>query len=251
MKVPRVSLLSLSLLVLLLCVPPTTANTANECRLGPVGFFAKHGGGFTWRASVNRATGQAAAHEVSRLPATWSQALLSGGKRGGILAQTTPLLGHYPQWLCRGAVTLGLLHAVPAASGGTTTVQTRVLGIRLLTFGKPVGQRMAVQSANLRQEALIWKYPIVGGLLAAQPGGHLILTLQCDTVGDATAVLESHIVEYRPRLIGTRTPANPVRVGLYLGTQSVVHAYVMWRFHGHVRHFFDPTQQQSVVGEKD
>eukprot|EP00977_Amphora_coffeiformis_P022940 scaffold11972_cov134-Amphora_coffeaeformis.AAC.1 len=235
--------------------------------------------GFTWHASVDRTTGKATAQEISRFTATTKQHNDNNngsnrnraGGAAALLAKTAPVLGQYPQWLCQGRVTLGLLRAKPAtSSGGTTTsIQTRVGGINLLTFGKPVGQRMAVNtshkamSALLRQEAVQWKYPITSGLLVSRPGGSLILTLRqqqqppsvvassssssspSSTLSPAPppvvvvdAVIDTQFVDYRPRIVGNTVPANPLRVGFYLGTQSLVHGFVMWRFHRYVRHCY-------------
>lgn len=47
--------------------------------------------------------------------------------------------------------------------------------------------------------------------------------------------LQTELVDYRPILVGSRTPSRAIRTALYLGSQSLIHAYVMWRFHAHCR----------------
>jgi len=229
--------------------------------------------GFTWGASVDRITGTAAAQEISHFRAT---ATTTGNGRNNprsgaaaLLAQTSSTLGRYPQWLCRASVTLGLLRVreeIASGAGatyGATSIQTRLGGIDLLTFDKPVGQRVSVNTRDkassrslLQQEAVQWKYPITGGVLASRPGGALVVTLRQQQQPFVTSpsssssmdlVLDTQLVDYRPRLVGgavaasttttttTRRGTNPLRVGFYLGTQSLLHGYVMWRFHRYVR----------------
>jgi hypothetical protein len=47
--------------------------------------------------------------------------------------------------------------------------------------------------------------------------------------------LKSHIVDYRPRLLGSSTPTCRIRKSIYLHTQACVHAYVTFRFHRALR----------------
>ena len=238
--------------------------TTSLWRLGPVALFSpkknnkliRDGGGFTWEASVDRATGKAYAKEVSYLPHDWSQRLQPQQQRGkqqqqsSIILKTEKVLGQYPNWLCRGSVTLGILQAVPVGSGagaatGGTRIQTRLGGIPILTFGKPVGQRVAITSQNIRDESIQWTYPIVGGIMAAKTtpsapsAGKLVVTLRSVAT---EPVLDTQLVDYRPALVGGggdggQKPANPIRVALYLGSQSAIHGYAMWRYHRYVRNY--------------
>ena len=106
--------------------------------------------------------------------------------------------------------------------------------------------------------------PITGGLLSLPAGpssrrgddrGSMIFTLRTTrsrqdgpaeyvdedsqrTKTTTTTAVQSSILTaitgYRPRLCGN-APINPLSAGFYLGTQSIVHGYVMWRFHRRCR----------------
>jgi len=100
--------------------------------------------------------------------------------------------------------------------------------------------------------------PITGGLLSLSPprgGGAAIMFLlkkstrlpsseeEKTTKGDDSVIvrkpdsvcsLTSALVGYRPWLAGSKLPVPLYRKCLYLGTQSVIHACVMWRFHRHL-----------------
>ena len=238
MKLPRSPLIVVVVVVAssLLLLP--TFTMANKVwRLGPIRLFP---GGYAWQASVDRATGLAAAQELSTFRLSLSQQQ----------QQQSPLLphilGNYPAWLCRGTVTLGLLRAVRQQPGGSTRLETRLLGLPILTFGRARGQKIAIRTATTRQQAIEWKYPIQGGgglllAAAAAAGGNLVVTLRPKAGAnkdDSVVVLDTQLVAYRPALVGTtaQQPANPLRIAFYLSTQSVIHGYAMWRFHRFVRH---------------
>lgn len=263
-------------------------------------------GYYTWQASVDRATGKAFAREVSHMPS--SSLIISpetnhnndkndsshpvkllqfrGSKKTSILMeQTQPMLGHYPTWLCRPSVTFGLLKAVPtlpkkeedgnhnddAADG--TEIRTRFLGLHILTLGKPTFRRFSIpkdrsSSSSTTLASVQWSYPILGGLLAAKPGGFLVATLHEASVRPSsqqqqrlgattlsppfpstmsqTPVLETELIDYRPALVGAKKlPVNRIRTRFYLSTQSVIHGYAMWRFHRHVQSFFSGRTTQN------
>jgi hypothetical protein len=145
-----------------------------------------------------------------------------------------------------------------------TELRVRGLDIVVLTLGRPVGQRIQVQQTTStaamennnnnnkpgettatssrtghRSAIIQWKYAIQGGLLAAAPGGQLVVELQWPSSSprsdDAPLHIASRLLDYRPTLVGTTTPSSPLRTALYLGSQSAIHGYVMWRFHRHVQ----------------
>lgn len=213
----------------------TTATKSVLRRLGPIGLFQN---GYTWQASVDRTTGEAFAKEVSQMPRGWNAKQQSSGAQ--LLSQTKVVLGTYPEWLCRGSVTFGLLKAVPVASG--TEIRTRLLGINILTLGTPTRQRLSfkkekgadVDGGNREENSVQWSYPILGGLMTAtQPAGQLVMTLH--SIASPSPTLDTQLVAYRPALVGKHAPSNPIRTSLYLGTQSVIHGYAMWRYHRYVR----------------
>ena len=208
------------------------ASSSSVWRLGPVQLVRR---GFSWQASVERSTGKAFAQELSRIPVQ----LPTKHQQNNGDPFLKDLLGNYPGWLSRGSVTLGLLQAVPQ-SGGGTRLQTRLFGINILTFGKPAAQKLALQASSaVRQQAIQWKYPIRDGLFVAptkqSAAGDLVLTLRGASDDNNIVVLDTQLVAYRPRVVGAHAPANPMRIALYLGSQSVVHGYAMWRFHRFVR----------------
>jgi hypothetical protein len=217
----------------------TTTTTTTTWRIGPMRVWPQ---GFCWHASVDRATGLAASRETSYVQRP-SAGTTEGASSTSLLVRTEPFLAHYPQWLCRARVTCGLLQAVPVGKQGTE-IRLRGLGLSLLTLGRPVGQRIQVQkqgdggsNTGRRMTAIQWNYAIAGGLLAAAPGGQLVVQLSSTTHDDDAPPLlhiESRLVNYRPRIVGT-APTNSWRTALYLGSQSAIHGYVMWRFHHHVQ----------------
>jgi len=200
---------------------------------------------FRWVAALDGATGVATSKESSAVPpdsplgrfahrpATASSDLLRALERAATA---------YPVWLCRGAVTLGLLQAVPdpgnGGGGGGYRIRTRLLALDLLAFGVPRAQRLeyrqddAAAARSVRTTLCTVSLPIGGGLLALPPprgGDHntdkcgaLLFTLRRDqtctteaaaaVAGDAVAeartttstrtTLRTALVRYRPRLAG-------------------------------------------------
>lgn len=225
----------------------STTTTTTTWRLGPMRAWPPHS--FCWQASVDRATGLAASRETSYVQRP-TAGTTEGASPTSLLVRTEPFLAHYPQWLCRARVTCGLLQAVAVGKQGTE-IRLRGLGLSLLTLGRPVGQRIQLQQTPQQQPqqgdgssntgrrvtAIQWNYAIAGGLLAAAPGGRLVVQLSSTTHDDDAPPLlhiESRLVNYRPRMVGT-APSHSWRTALYLGSQSAIHGYVMWRFHHHVQ----------------
>lgn len=223
----------LLLCCLVFCLLPITTVTAK-----------KWGYGYTWQAGLDRTTGMAWSTEVSRMRSTTqsdSNSLITTSPPS--IVSTRQVMGNYPQWLCRGRITLGLLKAVPVDHGAATRVQTRFFAINLLTFGKPSGHHFSFRMPTASKEAVEWKYPLLGGLLTTtvstnQPAGYLVMRLQSHESPDDPPVLTTGLVDYSPALVGKKAwynPIRPLRAVFYLCTQSVIHGHVMWRFHSHVR----------------
>jgi hypothetical protein len=98
----------------------------------------------------------------------------------------------------------------------------------------------------MSEEAIEWKYPLLGGLLTTMTQstttGYLVMRLQSTDKSSSNdngpPILVTGLMDYTPTLVGKKTwynPLWPLRVAVYLGTQSVIHGHVMWRFHNHVR----------------
>ena len=220
------------LLFLVMLFPPNV-NAKWFHQLGPVNLqklASKNVCGYSWEANVNPDSAKASAKEVSSRPKQWKPSLQKGHWS---ISETRDLLETYPEWLCRGSVTLGLLKAVPILNGGTR-VQTRLFGINILTFGKPVGQRISLKTRGGTEDVVRWKYALQGGIMTASPpAGHLYVGMGTRVSSDRV-FLESGLVDYAARVVGIKIPPNPVRVVFYLGTQSFVHGYVMWRYHRYI-----------------
>ena len=247
------------------------------------------GGGYSWEASVDPNTGTASSREVTQAPphSRVCQQLLRDTKEIQQQQQQQPgdtgwseiryKLEHYPQWLARGAVTLGLFRTVPIAgqkgSGSSCSLQDRFFGIDLLIFGSVTSRIVQTkqrlprflqvlkrnqppEGACIGSHSMTVTVPIVGGLLAVQKEkrqksedlGYLEFTLQQNknqrnsATDDATQIEEEEVLiitkikNYSPMLVGTREPPRLLRKATYLSTQSIFHAYVMWRFHKYCIH---------------
>ena len=155
---------------------------------------------FHWKAMVDPSTALASSLEESQ-----------AGKRS-----RPPRFLDYPTWLCSGKVSLGLLEL-----RGDSKVAIRGTPWVVLAFGKP--KRSSLEWGDRAQVAV--RYPITGGFMTKAPGGHLYFGSK--TTPDACQ-LQTQIVDYQSTLVGS----GPwYRRRLYLGTQSLVHAFTMWRYH--------------------
>jgi hypothetical protein len=147
-------------------------------------------------------------------------------------------------WLCQGRITLGILKAEPFSYGENQKgihMQDRIFGINVLSFGQPTTtsslglhdrQRRNQSSSSKSITTII---PIVGGCMARRrkPGGSYSgsLTFVLEQSSLDTYRIETGITnDYRPSLAGP-PPVSSVRGWFYQSTQSLLHAYVMWRFH--------------------
>jgi hypothetical protein len=184
---------------------------------------------FHWSASVDRKTGVAQSQEVSypsrlrRCKDRHGDDSYDDTKMKRMMIQC---FLDYPRWLCKGSVTLGLLRAVPcrAAANGRNAnddavwdLQLTGIGTSMLALGKPTRRSNVVQ------------FPFQGGLLVAQNQGCLRFAVTDH------GVIETNVVDYRPRLL-SNPPVHALRAVVYQRTQTLVHAYVMWRFHRYCRH---------------
>ena len=219
---------------------------------------------FSWEASVDAQTGTASSREVMLAPPRSYihrqfqkvPQLTELGERQ-VWSDIIDKLEHYPQWLVRGAVTFGLFRAVSNAEGRGCSLQDRFFGINFLTFGSARSQRFSIQKTlpqgrhkdgkttyiRSRVGDCTVTIPIVGGLLAMRKRKHsrgsdlgcLRFTVQHNEELEETLVT-TEIRDYSPMLVGKKEPPPFLRKAAYLSTQSVVHAYVMWRFHKYCIH---------------
>lgn len=183
--------------------------------IGPIGSSKM---GYRWQATVDVHSGVCNSKETS----PW--------KRGDDDVDLYDAFCGYPRWLCRFLVTFGLLRARDTVDG----TDICFLGTTAFQFGKPHQLGVFTTSSSTVKTIL----PIQGGWLTKQPTGALIFSQDNDT-------LETSVVHYRPfRKVDGKV--NTLRSFLYLHSQSIVHGYVMWRFHRYCGTFRRPG---SVAGE--
>ena len=133
-----------------------------------------------------------------------------------------------------------------------------LFGLNLLCFGEPRISIMKMKaSSSGRRRSFQADLPVLGGLLdgkrdAAVPSskntnehGCIRFVVEQEEIRDGDGKrrdrrcwrivrIESCICDgYRPAIAGA-IPVNPIRKAAYLSSQSLIHAYVMWRFHGMV-----------------
>jgi hypothetical protein len=197
---------------------------------------------FKWTASIDRATGIATSREISRVPLACPlhRAISSGGEAAKLAKD---LFGGYPSWLAVWPVSQGCLRAIPIT--GETKNYHKTIALRDPIFGKTVllfgPGRFSVRGRRRRVGPKTTEYtmtlPLVGGFLArlSPEGtyGSLLFTLISEKRdnGDSFFVLDTAIADYRPALAGSTLPISRVGAGIYRSSQSLLHAYVMWRFH--------------------
>lgn len=243
---------------------------------------------FNWKASVDTNSGIALSKETMHAqPASALARHFRQPKQGeDAWSDVVERLEGYPEWLARGAVTFGVFQAVPLVGGGFS-LRDRIFGMHLLAFGTPQTQRFSflrpTTTQPVTQDTLdndtagrqvlqptiricTVTIPILGGWLALckdssnnhnnyceRPNmGCLKFTLKHnEALGETQLVTE--IRGFSPRLLGGKEPVPWYRKCLYLSTQSILHAYVMWRFqryciHGRYGQEEDDKRLASVEG---
>ena len=216
--------------------------------LGPICLCQNHPT-FVWEASLDSSTGRGRSRETSEAIVR----IKKGSTRQDTILQMqrlcTHLVSSYPIWLTGGKVTFGLLRTVPTTSDKTiVSIQSRLVNFNLLSFG-------TAQIKRLTNNECILELPVQGGFFALAPPsipatdcGCLKFTLIAAnhpskikynhnkiSQGNLMLHLRSEISgNYCPWLAGP-APVPFIRKWMYLSTQSLVHAYVMWRFHHEFR----------------
>lgn len=118
---------------------------------------------------------------------------------------------------------LGALRVIRHPDGG---IDLRFLGLLLLAFGAP--------SIEELDGGFAARYPITAGAVAREPGGYLQVGLQRQR-------LSLVVAGYYAALVGPKR--HPLRLGLYLATQSALHIAIAWTF---LRQL---ARQQKALGE--
>lgn len=200
---------------------------------------------FSWTASLDASTGTASSCEISAIPPACKlhRSLEACKNNKQIVSIAESLFPSYPTWLARLSVTFGLLRAVPLEKGGGTSLRDSLVGSNLLTFGRPCKTTVAVQRwSQYKTTRYTVTLPVIGGLLAYYPSSSSKKKGECGaltfsvvkmqaTKHKSTFSLETEIANgYRPAIAGG-APVPWLRKLTYRSTQSLVHAYVMWRFH--------------------
>jgi len=195
------------------------------------------GAHYSWKASVDRSTAKAYSLETSFVPPK-SKLAKAVAHHDDLLGLACPMFDKYPVWLCRFPTTLGFLKAVPSKGGGHH-IKTRIFGITLLSLGVPFAHSLRLKSGESETTVVL---PITGGILSlsgaeGKDRGALKFAIQSVSSAEQEGVLKTKIVTaisgYRPTLCGKQTPTSFLRTKFYLSSQSVLHSYVMWRFHRH------------------
>ena len=260
-------LLFLLLVAIVSCkAQAASPSLSNTMKLGPIQLWQKASSTkFQWSAHVNQTTGLAGSLETSTVPSDSPLhcQIVETDQKNLLMGLSKQLFIRYPSWLCQGKVTLGLLQAVPRTSGHIK-LQARLVGWTLLEFGPPKGRQFSYKTTRMRNNQPLteqittcqWSLPITGGCLTVPFGaysasklpakGEVRLTLkqtnlssnQHDNKENPHMQLQTELIDYRPHVVGAALPSNPLRTGFYLGTQSTVHAFVMWRFHGACRSIY-------------
>lgn len=199
---------------------------------------------FRWNASVNKRTGLAQSIETSYSIPVASRNI------SFYISSLKNVFENYPNFL-------GLNHIIPGVrvmhsncdeKGSmftTTYVRDVVFGVKLLEFGTP-------KSSLQRSKTLKTCLPILGGFLVQKPFenreaiyekpkklknfGYLEFTATCENYkndpSSHTLMITTKIIDYPPRVAGP-APVCSIRKELYLKSQSILHAYVMRRFHSY------------------
>jgi hypothetical protein len=224
----------IQLLSLLLLLSMSGAFGIRGADIGPICLFngrkTDKSPRFSWQASLDAPTGLARAKETSKAAFTTTGSSRQATRKLQHFSRN--LAASYPNWLVSGSVTLGILRAVSNPNDLSTTLKPRLIDLRLLSFGDLRIKRATATGCE-------FELPITGGLLSLPPKGKhnrgcLNFEVITDKMTDGSVIschLRTTIVgNYRPWVAGD-PPVPFLRKWTYLSSQSLVHAYVMWRYH--------------------
>lgn len=187
---------------------------------------------FKWTASIDRSTGIATSLETSIVPLKCNLCRAVSKTPSNTVES---VFARYPTWLASWRVTFGLLRAIPIEDKRKSrqiAICDSVFGVKLLSFG--TGRFRVARKAKSDKEYNML-IPIVGGLMAlpsskGSSGALSFSLIQC-CEGSAALRLETAVTnDYRPTIAG-EAPVSRLRASFYRSTQSLLHAYIMWRFH--------------------
>lgn len=200
---------------------------------------------FRWDASVNKRTGLAQSIETS-----YSTPFASRNISFHITSLKNAF-ENYPNFLGLNNIVPGVrvMYSNCDEKGSMLTrsyVRDVVFGVKLLEFGTP-------KSTLQKSKGLQTYLPIMGGFLVQKPFekregiqkkkkkkiknfGYLEFTATCENdkndPSNHTWMITTQIIDYPPRIAGP-APVCSIRKELYLKSQSILHAYVMRRFHSY------------------
>mmetsp|Transcript_6327 Transcript_6327/g.14286 ORF Transcript_6327/g.14286 Transcript_6327/m.14286 type:complete len:236 (+) Transcript_6327:771-1478(+) len=177
---------------------------------------------FRWKAWIDTKTGIAESWEKSSFrPAPVN---LSRPKEREVCQR---VFTEYPDWLAKPRVTFGLLRTKPIKDSTCVSLFGRW---NVLRFGK---YRLSTITRRGREVKTTILLPMVGGFMTLpHKDGCGVLEFSLVQRNDETRMETKIAKGYRPALAG-RAPVHPLRAFTYRRTQSLLHAYIMWRFHKH------------------
>jgi len=138
---------------------------------------------------------------------------------------TSALFLDYPRWLASKSITFGLIGTKHDVDN---SIKILFLGFVVLIFGAAISKKT--------DTTLQVTYPVMGGFLSGkncnEKNGELVFFADFDDNR-----LETRVVDYQPAIAGAPKLLflSWLRRFIYRCTQSVTHAYVMWRFHDKMR----------------
>ena len=219
---------------------------------------------FKWKASIDCVSGRASAIEVSTL-------LLTDKKTKNLKHVAKELVNTYPKWLSHWSVTGGILRSTPYRShsknqSNAWAIRDTIFGMNLLIFGR----MQAVPNYIMENDKLFKKsrkkvtveLPIIGGIFTVQDTemkksdqikqstyGSIRFSFVEEKIKKGKRnlnekqthrlFLKSEIVDYPPTIAGSKRPVSQFRKKIYLASQPLIHAYVMWRYHARCREIFN------------
>ena len=226
--------------ILLFCSLTLISGLAAD--VGPISIFRRrsknkrNGGGFSWEASLNNELGTGSSIEKSSIHLEKLEAKSFDTLIPELNELAYDLVEGYPKWLTSFGVTLGLLTLVRENDGNTNDIHLNLIGLNLLTFGR-------VEQKESNSKLYTIELPVKGGLLSLPPiqtdgddRGCLRFEYSLDSSpseGDGSVKYSFQSLiqgNYRPWIAGY-PKISRLRKWMYLLSQSMVHAYVMFRFH--------------------